>query len=110
MSETFTIERDGEPDLRFTGTKIAGTSNSPDRGHSDWSGQTGRWTTLRLYKTDGGRYVCHRVEHTQWQGDHDTSAAEACDNLDEVQAFFGYGRLAKEIYYEANIEAVQEID
>ena len=110
MSEQITIERDGQPDLRFTGEKIAGTSNSADRGHSDFSGQTGRWTTLRLYRTDGGRYVCHRIEHTQWQGEHDESFAEVCATTDEVQAFFGYGRLAKEIYELAGIEAVQTID
>jgi len=111
MSEQITIERDGQPDLRFTGEKLAGTSNSPDRAAgTDWSGQTGRWTTLRLYRTEGGKYVCHRIEHTQWIGERAESFAEVCNNTDEVQAFFGYGELAKEIYYLANIEAVQTID
>ena len=110
MSETFTLEVTGEPDLRFVGEKIASTSNSADRGSSDFSGETGRWATLALYRTAGGKYVCHRIEHTQLIGERAESFAEVCNNTDEVQAFFGYGELAKEIYYLANIEAVQTID
>ena len=110
MSEQFIVERDGQPDLRFTGEKIGSTSNSPDNGHPDFSGSTGRWTVLRLYRTDGGKYVCERIQRTQWQGEQDVAEAEVCDTLDGVFSFFGYGRLAKEVYYEADVQAVQTID
>ena len=112
MSEhtQFTLEVDGAPDLRFSGEKIAGTSNSPDRASGDWSGETGRWTTLRLYRTAGGKYVCQRIDHTQWQGERDTHRAEVCDSLEAVRTFFGHGRLAKDLYFEAGIDAVREID
>ena len=110
MSEQYTIERDGQPDLRFTGERIASTANSADRGHSDFSGSTGRWTTLRLYRTTSGKFVCHRIDHTQWQGEQDGHTAEVCADEAAVMAFFGYGDLAKEIYYEAGIQAVQTID
>jgi len=110
MSEQFIVERDGQPDLRFTGEKIGSTSSSPDNGHPDFSGSTGRWTVLRLYRTDGGKYVCERIQRTQWQGEQDVAEAEVCDTLDGVFSFFGYGRLAKEIYCEADVQAVQTID
>ena len=109
MSEQLTLECDGRPNIRFTGEKIAGTANSADRGHSDFSGSTGRWTTLRLYRTEGGSYVCHRIGHTLWQGEHETNDAEVCTDLDGVFAFFGYGSLAKDLYAEAGIEAVQSV-
>lgn len=106
---TETIERNGKPDLQFNGERVASTSNSPDRGHSDWSGETGRWTALSLYRTDSGKYVCHRVERTQWQGERDTHTAAVCDSVDGVREFFGYSDLAKEIYHEAGIQAAEVV-
>ena len=110
MTETFKLEVTGEPDLRFVGEKIASTSNSADRGNSDFSGETGRWTTLALYRTAGGKYVCHRIDHTQWQGERDAYTACVCDDVLDVMDFFRYGNMAKEIYDQAGIEAALNID
>ena len=110
MTETFTLEVTGEPDLRFVGEKIASTSYSADRGSSDFSGETGRWTTLALYRTAGGKYVCHRIDHTQWQGERNAYTACVCDDVLDVMDFFRYGNMAKEIYDQAGIEAALNID
>ena len=109
MAEQFFFDSIGEPFLKFTQENIAGTSNDSDRASGDWSGETGRWTTLRLYKTDGGKFICQRIDHTQWTGEHTGYSAEVCDSLEAVQSWFGHGRLAKEIYYLAKIEAVEQI-
>jgi hypothetical protein len=64
--ETITLTIDNEPDLRFTGERIAFNSSSANNARSDYSGSTGRWTELALYRTIGGRYICHQIGRTQW--------------------------------------------
>jgi hypothetical protein len=68
--EQFTIHRDAEPDLSFTGELVAEASTSPDQAMPNYSEQTGRWTELALYRTQGGKFICSRIERTQWQGEH----------------------------------------
>ena len=105
-----TLEVTGAPDLKFEGEKIAGTSNSADRGHSEFSGETGRWTSLALYRTTSGKYVCHRIDHTQWAGERDYYAAAVCQDTPDVLDFFGFSDLAKELYHLAKIPAAVVID
>lgn len=103
IMETITIERDSEPDLRFTGECIASaTSKDPYKG--------GRWTNLRLYRTKGGKYICEQEGVTQYQGERDRRSGAVCTTEAEVIAFFGHGWLAKELYYEAGIKDVEEIE
>ncbi len=109
-TETFTIERDDQSDLRFNGTLMASKSSDADRGSYYFSGSTGRWTGLGLYRTAGGRFVCHQLEHTQWQGERDQSTAIVCDTEEEVIEFFGHGWLASYLYNSAGIEDVEVIE
>lgn len=106
----YTIQNDGEKNIRFTGEEIASASTSPDTARSDYSGSTGRWQVLTLYKTQGGKFVCQRMNGTQWQGERDSYEAEVCDNEAGAIEFFGTGSLAKEIYDEAGIECVREVE
>ncbi len=98
-----TVERDNAPDLIFEGEKIA-SATSQDR-----SRETGRWTILRLYKTKSGKFVCHEIGATQWQGERERNRAGVFELESDVVGFFGYGWLAKELYGEAEINAVEEI-
>lgn len=103
--ETFTIEIDNEPNIRFTGELLAGVASSDDRAYgSSYSGQTGRWTELALYQTKGGKYVCHQVGRTRWQGERDRFSGQVCETLEEVKAFFAHRWLAKELYASAGID------
>lgn len=109
--QTYTVQRDNDLDIRFTGELIASatsTDNNVDTGA--YSGSVGRWSELALYRTKGGKLICEQVGKTRWQGEHDRHSAAACDTEAEVIAFFGTGWLAKELYEKAGIEAVQEID
>lgn len=103
------VERDDEPAITFTGVKIASTWNSGDRGHPKYSGSTGRWTVLNLYRTKGGKLVCERIERTQWQGEQDRHEGVVCESEREVIEFFGHGRLAKTLYAEADISTAVEV-
>lgn len=98
------VERDNDSDIKFRGELIASESSSNNNASSYYSGSPGRWTTLALYRTAGGRYVCEQVGHTQWQGEHDRRSGAVCETVDEVIEFFGHGWLAKQLYAEAGIE------
>jgi len=108
--EQFTIDRDDSAPLSFTGELIAKAASHPDRAHGGWSGQTGRWQTLALYRTAAGRYVCQSIRHTMWQGESDTCEAEAVGDLAGIVAFFGYSWLAKVLYRKAGLEVGEHID
>lgn len=106
-----TLEVDNAPSLRFTGELVAEVSSSPDRAFgSSWSGETGRWSELYLYRTKGGKYVCHQIGRTQWQGERDRYSGAVCETVEAVQDFFGHRWLAMDLYEKAGIDAVQEID
>lgn len=102
--ESFTLEIDNQPSVHFTG-ELMGQSSSSDNqamGRS-YSGETGRWTELTLYKTKGGKYICHQVGRTRWQGERDRFSGNVCETIDEVKEFFGHRWLAKELYENAGI-------
>lgn len=110
-AELFEVYRDNKPALEFYGECIASVSSSDDKAMgSMWSGETGRWTELALYKTTSGKYVCEQIGRTRWQGERDRFSAEVCDTLDQVRAFFGHRWLAKELYEDAGIKDVQTVD
>lgn len=104
------IDRDGERPIRFKGRRIAVASNSSNTASSDYSGSTGRSWKLELYETTGGNYVCVRTGYSQWQGEHTRYEAELCKSVDEVMAFFGHGKLAKEIYDDAGLDTAEDVD
>lgn len=105
-----TVKRDNAPSLKFVGRRIASVESSAESRSEDYSGSTGRWDELRLYKTARGKFVCQHVERTQWQNQQDHYLAVACDTPAEVIEFFGHGWLAKALYHRANIEDVITID
>lgn len=103
MTDDYTLEVDNAPAIRFRGEHIAhASSKSPDN--------ESRWTELDLYRTAGGKYICHTVGLTCYQGESDRYAATVCESLDEVRAVFGYGWLAKELYRYAGIDASVEVE
>lgn len=105
-----TITRDGERDIIFTGELIASVSSSPEQSRSDYSGSTGRWTELSLYRTKGGKYVCESIGRTQWQGEHDRHSGAVCDTPEAVCEFFGNGWLAKELYAATEIDCAEHVE
>ena len=108
--EEFELDRDNAPNLKFRGEKIASVSSSDNNASGSYSGSTGRWTTLRLYKTAGGKFVCNTIGHTRWQGEQRRDAASVCATEAEVIQYFGHGWLAKELYVDAGIEDVESVD
>ena len=101
--ETYTVERDNERDITFTGERIGfGTSRTPYKDD--------RWTELSLYKTKGGKFVCSEIGYTKWQGEQTRYKAEVCETTEEVVEFFGHGWVSKELYSDAGIDTAINID
>lgn len=108
--ETITLENDNAPDVRFTGEEVASSSSSANNASSYYSGSTGRWTVLKLYKTKGGKFIAQSIGRTQWQGEHDRYKVAVCETEADVIAFFGHGWLAKSLYEEAGIVDVTDVE
>lgn len=109
--KTFILEIDNAPNIRFTGELVASAASSDNQAMgSSYSGQTGRWTELALYKTKGGKFVCHQIGRTRWQGEGDRFSGKVCETLAEVKEFFGHRWLAKELYAEAGIDDIIDVE
>lgn len=109
--KTYTLDVDNAPSIRFTGALIGSAESSPNNASgSSYSGATGRWTELELYKTKGGLYVCHQIGRTQWNGERDRYSAKVCKDIEEVKAFFGHRWLAKELYEDAGIDDAVDVE
>lgn len=108
--EQITLINPGSPDVRFTGKLVAKVSSSPDQASSYYSGSTGRYTVLRLFRTRGGKFIAETTGVTQWQGERDRVKVAVCETEKEVIEFFGHGWLAKDLYEQAGIEDVQEVE
>lgn len=109
--QEFQIDRDNGASLSFNGELLAKVSSSDNNASgSSYSGQTGRWQVLALYKTEGGKLICERIDRTRWQGERDGHAAKVCTDHKQVIEFFGHGWLAKDLYDEAGINAAEKVD
>jgi hypothetical protein len=105
-----TVQRDGDRDIEFDGELIAEAETSANNASPDYSGDTGRWTELQLYRTKAGKFVASCVSRTQWQGERDTHEAAVCENEADVVDFFGHGRLAKHIFGAAEISDAETVE
>lgn len=108
--EQITLSNPGAPDVRFVGKLVAQVSSSPDQASSYYSGSNGRYTILRLFRSRGGKLIAEQTGRTQWQGERDRIKVAVCDDEKAVIEFFGHGWLAKDLYEEAGISDVTDVD
>ena len=109
---TYTLTRDGERDLRFTGELIAEVSSGEASGP-----RTTRWTELALYRvaSSSGPYVLQVVGCSRRDGERDCFAAYMCEHesavVDALKQDNGgeLGWLAKRLLEAAGIEAVETL-
>jgi hypothetical protein len=104
-TETITVERDNDAELRFEGEQIASASSHHFEGP-----QNIRWTELTLYRTKGGRLVCSKTGCTRWQGERTRHSAHVVDNEEALVKALGYGWLAKDLYVTAGIDFAEDIE
>lgn len=98
--KNYTVERDNDRAIKFTGEQIASATDST----------TGGRETMNLYRTQQGKYICETIVDTYSQGNIWSSYNGAVrEREDEVIEFFGLSSQAKELYAEANINAFLEV-
>lgn len=73
------IERTGLPPLRFIGMPVG---NGSTRGTN-----SNRWTNVRIFVTQGGKWVASIVNRTQWEGEHDYAKAQGFETPKELIKF-----------------------
>lgn len=61
---TYTLERDGDKPLKFSGQELAWVSNQEPSGENQ-----SRWDEYTLYRTTKGTFVIAHEYKTQWQGE-----------------------------------------
>lgn len=108
--QPFFVRCDDGPDLQFLGKLVASAENSEERNSPDFSGSTGRRTTLNLYITEGGKYIGAQINHTRWVGERNSYSAKILEGDEAVIQFFGQGWLAKKLYRSAKIENVTTVE
>lgn len=99
--EKVTLKIDNAPAIRFTGERVASARSAENLGC---------WAELALYQTKRGKYICHSIMRTIWDGGSDQFDGKTCQTLEEVKEFFGHDRLAKELYSEASIDDSVEVE
>ena len=100
--ETFTLYIDNEPNIRFTGVKLASVVTCPyDQCFYD---------KLTLYKTKNNKYICYFEDRNLHKYTRSHYSGKVCTSIDEVIDFFGQGHLAKELYEKVDIDAAVEIE
>ena len=77
--EKYTVKRDGEKDLRFTGEIIGESSSRWITGK-----EQNRWTEVRIYLTTSGKFVIEEAYYTQWQGEVGSSQAAICETVEAL--------------------------
>ena len=101
--ETKIVRRDKGLNLQFVGERVARVASSGDHTSSDYSGSSGRWTELALYRTQAGALICEQINRSSWKGEQDGYNAAVCESSEAVMTFFGNGALAKNLYAAASI-------
>lgn len=104
-AKQFTLLRDNDSSIRFTGTLIGHVKHKPKLEE-----EMSRWTELKLHLTASGKYVCSEIVLTTFPGEMDRHTVKIFTTKAEVVKFFGYGWLAKELYDAAGIEYIEDID
>ena len=104
--ETVIIDVSNQPDIRFTGERIAFESDEISCGIQE---------NLTLYKTINGKFICHKAEISSWNDGSKEYFAKVCQSENEVIEFFESKNcsqrqsLAEDLLEEAEIKRTVEV-
>jgi hypothetical protein len=104
---TYTLVRDGQPDLRFRG-ELLGEASS----HSYQGPRQNRWHEVSVYRTTSGRYLAHVVYSTQWQGESGSRSVEVATTPRALLDLFAEPDvvdLVKDALAVGGVEAAEEL-
>jgi hypothetical protein len=96
-NKTYIVNAGSKGEVRFSGAIIA-FAEKDTRGTDEYGSPSGLLTTLILYRTQGGKFVCERIAQSAKHGVADRLSGAVCDTSNQVRRFFGQGILANELY------------
>lgn len=86
--------------LTFTGKLLGSAFDSGD----NWE------TSCHLYITQGGKYVCSRIERNDYKYNGKHYECAICETQEQIVKFFGGGTVAMELYDLVKINGSVEVD
>jgi hypothetical protein len=95
--QTHVVKRDNDSDFKFEGEFVT--------YKSDKEQDSVQWDNLSLYRTKSGKFIAEKVHASAYDSSDTECSAQICENHEQVIAFFEHGRLAKELYKSAEIDA-----
>lgn len=106
-----TLRIDNGPDFFFEGKLLGKVSDLDDAKKSNFfRGDVEFWSEYFIYKTKGGKFVCHEISHFVVEGVRDEFEGVVCKSEDEVIKHFGQKWFSKNLYAEAGIKNLKHID
>lgn len=79
-------------DYEFKGELLADASTlRPQTGQE-------RWTELKVFVTEGGKYVCQKIGRTTIPGEINFSSIYHTENIEDIFKFFGASLVCRKIY------------
>ena len=99
-NRAYTIKQDEGPDLEIVGRRMARIASGDEHFNNK-----GRWTELAIYRTAAGKFVATEIGRTANPGERDRYSYWICSTEQDVVEYLGLGRLAKDLYRQARIDA-----
>jgi hypothetical protein len=113
--EDFYFESDDSLDVQCEGQMVACVESSPNREDKDFSGSPGNYEIYKIVFTEYGNFACQKVKMKASQDDSAGVVIKSQARLFKeeegqlIQEFFGYNRLAKKLYKEANFTNIAPV-
>lgn len=98
--QVYVVRHDEGPELEIMAERIAHMSSGDEHFNNK-----GRWTELTLYRTAAGKFVACEVGRSINPGERDRSSYWVCSCEEQVVECLGVGRLAKDLFKQAGINA-----
>lgn len=92
------IEATHTPSRKFRGKLLASAST--------WREGADRWKEMRLYETEGGRWVLHSIGHTTIEGETTFHSAIIFKVFDKLRTRLGQSSLGMDLAELAGIEPI----
>lgn len=102
------VRRNNDRSLCFEGDRLAHATSSKvqtaNMSSNGSRGPRGRWTEINLYRSNGGKYVCERIDYIRDLKLLESSCGAVCDTFEQAFEFFSRHELAEKPYEAVDIE------
>lgn len=98
---TYTLARDGAPDMKFEGRLLASVVQPYRNARSH---------AFSVLETKGKRIIAVKTGLSMWAGERARQEIGTFDKLEDITGFFGFGDLAKALYDQLSLQTAEHVD